>query len=42
MDKILDAIGNIIEQATEPERIEKLLELAVRVMEAYAGIKGLK
>ena len=42
MDKILDAIGNIIEQATEPERIEKLLELAVRVAEAYVRIKGLK
>jgi len=42
MDKILDAIGNIIEQATEPERIEKLLELVVRVAEAYVRIKGLK
>ena len=42
MDKMLDAIGNIIEKASDPERVEKILELAVRVLEAYAGIKGLK
>ena len=42
MDKMLDAIGNVIEKVTDPERIEKILVLAIRAMEAYARIKGLK
>jgi len=41
MEKILDIIGKRIEGLTDLDRIERLLELAVRLAEVYARIKGL-
>ena len=41
MDKIFEAVERVIGEITDPERIEKMLDLAVRLAELYARIKGI-
>jgi hypothetical protein len=41
MDKILERVGKALEDITDPEKIEKMLELAVRLLEVYAKVKTL-
>jgi hypothetical protein len=41
MDKILEKIGVLVDEITDPDRIEKILELAVRLIEAYSRIKAI-
>lgn len=42
MDKIFDAIEATVGKITDPDRLEKLLELAVRLAELYVRIKAIK
>ena len=39
--KVLERLEKIIDATTDPNKIEKLLELSVRALEAYAKIKSL-
>ena len=41
MEKILGKIEQCITEITEPERIERILEIAARLMEAYLRIRAL-
>ena len=40
MDKLFEVLGRIIDQATDLEQMERLMEKAIRILELVAKIKG--
>jgi hypothetical protein len=41
LEALIERLVKLAEELTDPERVEKILGLAVRVAEIYARVKGL-